>query len=137
MDTDSVTDRATVGPYTIATPSAKEAVLVANTPSFLLDRLRKDIAVQFVLDNMKPHEIVAALREGLANPPSDPVALVPLYVYLIALLSIDPGEQKIWSEIRSLDLSRLEWAETIRGLVLADAVPTTTMEFTLPSTLKP
>jgi|BogFormECP12_OM1_1039635.scaffolds.fasta_scaffold07515_3 hypothetical protein len=137
MDTNSTPDRATVGPYTIATPSAKEAVLVANTPSFLLDRLRKDIAVQFVLDNMKPHEIVAALREGLANPPSDPVALVPLYVYLVALSSVDPSEQKIWNELRSLDLSRLEWAETIRSLVLADAVPTTTMDFTFASPLRP
>ena len=86
---------------------------------------------------MKPDEILAALREGLANPPSDPVALVPLYVYLVALSSIDPSKQEMWNELRSLDLSHLEWAETIRSLVLADAVPTTTMDFTFDSPLRP
>lgn len=115
----------------IVTSSAKEAVLVANTPSFLLDRLRKDTAVRFVLDQMKPSAIVAAIRDGLANPPRDAVSLVPLYVYLAALSSTDPNDQETWTEFRGLDLSRLEWGEAIRNIILATAVPTTTLDFTL------
>jgi hypothetical protein len=128
---------ATIGPYGIATPTAQEAVLVANTPSFLLDRLRKDIAVQFVLDNMKPSEIVSALREGLANPPANAKALVPLYIYLVALSSVDPQDKEVWDGILSLDLSHLEWGETIRRLICAEAVPTSTFNFTLPAPPRP
>lgn len=137
MDATITTGRSGIGPYAIASPTAQEAVLVANTPSFLLDRLRKDVAVQYVLDSMKPSEIVDALREGLANPPTEPLALVPLYVYLAALSSTDPREQNVWNDIRSLDLSRLEWGDTIRNLLLANAIPTTMVEFTLPSLSKP
>jgi hypothetical protein len=137
MDTSVNQTRAAIGPYGIATPSAKEAVLIANTPSFLLDRLRKDIAVQFVLDNMSAPEIVRALRSGLANPPADATALVPLYVYLVALSGFDPQDKEVWDQIRSLNLSGLEWGETIRGLICADAVPTTIMEFTVSDSPKP
>lgn len=131
MDTLSTKITAAIGPYGIATDSAKEAVLVANTPSFLLDRLRKDIAVQFVLDNMQTPQIVRALEIGLANPPQDATALVPLYVYLVALSSADPRDKGTWKQIEDLDLSRLEWGEVIRNLIRIDAVPTTTMEVTL------
>lgn len=133
----TVPDRTADAADFITTPSAKEAVLVANTPSFLFDRLRRDSAVQFVIDKMKPSEILEALRKGLATPPSDAVSLVPLYVYLVALASIDPGEREIWAEIRMLDLSHLEWGTAIRNLIFATAVPTITLEFTLASPLKP
>jgi hypothetical protein len=133
MDTVFTQARAAIGPYGIATPTAREAVLIANTPAFLLDRLRKDMAVQFVLDNMSIPEILLHLKKGLANRPSDAVSLVPLYVYLIALSTTDPHDSPTWREIRSLDLSHLEWGDSIRNLICAEAIPTTTFEFTLPS----
>lgn len=122
---------ASIGPFSLATDSAKEAVLVANTPSFLLDRLRKDVAVQTVLDNMSSAEIVTALREGLARPSRGPEELVTAYVYLVALSSTDPKDEVLWEEISSLDLSSLEWGNTIRALILAEAVPTTALEFSV------
>src|SRR5579864_3025370 len=130
MDTDcKSTLGPAIGPRAIATASAKEAVLVANTPSFLVDRLRKDIAVQYVLDSMTPPQIVQALREALSRPITDPTELVPRYVYLVALSTIDPQNQEIWDQIKSLDLSQLEWGEAIRRLMRVEAVPTTTLEF--------
>jgi hypothetical protein len=126
-----------IGPRAIATPSAKEAVLIANTPSFLLDRLRKDIAVQYVLDSMTPPEIVSALREALARPAKEAADLVPRYVYLTALSTVDPQDQEVWKQIVSLDLSQLEWGEAIRRLIRAEAVPTTTLDFALSSPLRP
>jgi hypothetical protein len=126
-----------IGPRAIATASANEAVLVANTPSFLLDRLRKDIAVQYVLDSMTPDEIMRALREALTRPVNDITEIVPRYVYLVALSTTDPQNQGIWKQIEALDLSQLEWGEPIRRLIRAEAVPTTTMEFTLPSPQMP
>ena len=132
-----ISQAATLGPYAIATPSAKEAVLVANTPSFLLDRLRRDVAVQNVMDNMSVMEVLHALRQGLSNPPSDVIELVPLYVYLAALSNIDPQKTDLWKEFLSLDLSKLEWGDAIRARICADAIPTTTLDFTLPAPLHP
>lgn len=120
---------ASIGPFSLATDSAKEAVLVANTPSFLLDRLRKDIAVQTVLDNMSSAEIVTALRDALTRAPKGPAELVPAYIYLVALSSADPQDQELWKQISSIDLSGLEWGNAIRAMILAEAVPTTTLEF--------
>lgn len=128
---------ATIGPLGIATATAKEAVLVANSPSFLLDRLRKDISVRYVIDNMGLQDIIQTLQTGLANPPSDPGALVSLYIYLVALSATDPSDRDTWKKIESLDLSRLEWGNVIRGLISADAIPTTTMEMDLPALIKP
>ena len=112
-------------------------MLVANTAAFLLDRLRKDIAVQYVLDSMRPAEIVSALREALAHPPNDASELVPRYVYLAALSTIDPKDQELWKQILSLDLSQLEWGEAIRRLIRVEAVPTTTLDFSLSSPPRP
>jgi hypothetical protein len=120
---------ASIGPFSLATDSAKEAVLVANTPTFLLERLRKDVAVQTVLDNMTGAEIVAALRDALARAPRGPAELVPAYVYLVALSSADPQDRELWKQISSLDLSGLEWGNTIRALISAEAVSTTALEF--------
>jgi len=133
MDTGKTTIGPAIGPRAIATASAMEAVLVANTPSFLLDRLRKDIAVQYVLDNMSPPEIIKVLREALARPVQDVTEIVPRYVYLAALSTVDPQDQALWQQILSLDLSNLEWGEPIRRLMRAEAVPTTSLEFELPA----
>ena len=122
-----------IGPRAIATASAKEAVLIANTPSFLLDRLRKDVAVQYVLDSMLPLEIVRALREALARPAEDVSEIVPRYVFLAALSTVDPQNQDVWKQIMALDLSHLEWGESIRRIIRAEAIPTTTLDFTLPT----
>jgi hypothetical protein len=124
-----------IGSFSLATPSAQEALLIANTPVFLLNRLRKDVAVQTVLDNMSSEEIVAALHNALARVPSSPVELVPAYVYLTALSSVDPQDEGLLREISSLDLSRLEWGDAIRSMILAEAVPTITLE--IPACGKP
>jgi len=137
MDTTNQASGPAIGPRAIATASANEAVLIANTPAFLLDRLRKDVAVQYVLDSMTPPEIVGALREALARPAKEASDLVPRYVYLTALSTIDPQDQELWKQIASLDLSQLEWGEAMRRLIRAEAVPTTTLDFALSSPLRP
>jgi hypothetical protein len=98
-----------------------------------LDRLRKDVAVQYVLDNMTPLEIVHVLREALARPVQDVSEIVPRYIYLAALSTVDPRDKELWEQILSLDLSHLEWGEAMRRIIRAEAVPTTTLEFSLAS----
>lgn len=121
----------TIGPYSIATASAKEAVLVANTPSFLLDRLRKDISVQTLVSSVNSADILRALSESLAKPLTDVAQIVTAYIFLVALSGSDPQDQELWRQISSLDLSSLEWGNAIRELMLAEAVPTNTL--TIPS----
>jgi hypothetical protein len=120
---------ASIGPFSIVTPSAKETVLIANTPSFLLDRLRKDIAVQTVVDNMTGTEIIAALRNTLSHPPADVIEIVLAYIYLVALSSSDPQDFGLWREIAAVNLSRLEWGDAIRTLITIESIPTTTLNF--------
>jgi hypothetical protein len=119
---------ASIGPFSIVTPSVKEAVLIANTPSFLLDRLRRDVSVQTVASNMSGAEIVTALRNTLAHAPDDVIEIVLAYIYLVALSSSDPQDGELWKQILSVDLSNLDWGSAIRALMSAESVPTTTLE---------
>jgi hypothetical protein len=123
----------TIGPqHPMLTPTAKETVLVANTPTFLLDRLRRDSAVQYVLASMKPPEIVNCLQSRLDNPLTDATKLVILYVLLVALSATDPADQETWRRINALDLSHLEWGEVLKRLIRADAIPTTVSSIIFP-----
>jgi hypothetical protein len=117
------------GPFSITTASAQEAVLVANTPSFLLDRLRRDVAVQTVAANLTGKETVSALRGALDPAPQSVLGIVAAYVYLVALSYSDPQDVELWKEIDELDLSNLEWGDAIRRLISAESVPTITKEF--------
>jgi hypothetical protein len=125
------------GPFSITTASAQEAVLVANTPSFLLDRLRKDVAVQTITANLGGREIVSALRSALTPRPDGVLGIVTAYVYLVALSYSDPQDAELWKEIAALDLSSLEWGDTIRGLIVAESVPTITMDLSASDKLCP
>jgi len=119
-----------VAPFSIITPSAKEAVLIANTPAFLLDRLRRDISVQTVVANMSGKDILAALRDTLSEPPGTEVLKIVLaYIYLVALSYCDPQDFDLWNEIAKADLSGLEWGNAIRTLITIESIPTTTLNF--------
>lgn len=117
-----------LGVLQLATPSAKEAVLVANTPGFLLNRLRRDTAVQTVIDTMSFDNIVMALRDSLSHAPSNALDLVPSYIYLTALSVANPTDINDLDKISSLDLSNLEWGNAMRSMILAEAIPTTTKD---------
>jgi len=132
METNNTTS--SIGPYSIVTPSAKEAVLVANTPSFLLNRLRKDISVQTIASTMTGSSILRSLSEVLARPPKDVVEIVTAYVYLVALSGYDLKNEEIWRGISSLDLSALEWGPAIRDLMSTEAIPTNTLTISFPDT---
>jgi hypothetical protein len=118
-----------IGPFSLATETAKEAVLVANTPAFLLERLRRDVSVQTVVSSTSSGEIMETLRTMLVQRITDPNQLVLAYVYLAAMASvIDPTDLQTMNQFSSLDLSNLEWGGAIRALILSEAVPTSTLE---------
>jgi hypothetical protein len=102
--------------------NANEAVLVANTPSFLLDRLRRDMSVDHVSRTLETSEIIEFLRNCETAAPTRVHDIVQRYVYLVALAMKDPAE--VWPILDEIDLSGLEWGEQIRSLMRAQAIPT-------------
>jgi hypothetical protein len=110
---------------TIDLTKANEAVLVANTPSFLLDRLRKDAAVDYVSKSLKTPEILENLLFSVTRP-INVRDIVWGYINLVALGMKDPNE--VWPELDKLDLSGLEWGNQIRAQMKAEAVPTSSID---------
>jgi hypothetical protein len=120
--------------------AANEAVLVANTPSFLLDRLRKDAAVAYLAKSLQTSEILDALIRFSKIPPSSAREIVERYVYLVALEQKDASE--VWPKLDEIDLSCLEWGNQIREIMKAERIATNRVEIgspgphlTLPSRL--
>jgi hypothetical protein len=82
---------------------------------------------------MSTSQILETLSHGLESAPDDPSTVVALYVYLAALSLTDPKDQDTWRNIEKLDLSRLEWGDVMRTLSRLQAIPTNSMEVTLPT----
>ena len=109
--------------------TANEAVLVANTPSFLLDRLRRDSAVEYVSRSLKTDEIFEWLRY-LGTRPVRIQDLVMAYVCLVALAIKDPRE--VWPGLDHIDLSAFQWGDQLRGLIKAEAIATSSVNLSGP-----
>ena len=103
------------------TSSAKEAILYANTPTFLLDRLRKDASVRQLLDTHSPEEILGMLKES--GRVQSPLELTRKYVLLVALLTSDWENR--WKAAETVNVDDLEWGGIITNLAQAEDVPTT------------
>ena len=102
------------------TSPAKEAVLYANTPAFLLDKLRKDVSVRRLIEAGSTEILDALKRSGHAK---NALELATRYVLLVALVTSDWEGR--WEAADSLDLTDLEWGKAIISLAQAEAVPTT------------
>jgi hypothetical protein len=115
--------RGSLQPEFVETSSAKEAVLSSNTPSFLLNRLRKDSSTSYVSGKLKTEEIINLLKERCATPPASPLDLLWIYVLLAALSRKDDLNQ-FKESISSLDLSRIQWGDEIRRAAIEDRTAT-------------
>jgi hypothetical protein len=102
--------------------NANEVVLVANTPSYLLDRLRKDASVAHLAQTLSTPAILDALRAWSATDPERVQDVVLRYVYLAALAMKDPSE--IWPGLGEIDLHRLEWGDRLREIIKVENVAT-------------
>jgi len=106
--------------------SANEAVLIANTPSYLFDALKKDVAVQTVAETLTAPEILSNLARILSIPPESPHDLVAQYVYLVALSIKDPKD--VWPALDQIDMRNLEWGDQIRSAMKVEFIPTTQID---------
>jgi hypothetical protein len=111
--------------------NANEVVLVANTPAFLLDRLRKDSSVAHIAQTVSTSAILGELSLLSAAPPQRVQDVVRRYVYLAALALKDPGE--IWPGLAEIDLSGVQWGDQLRAMIEAQTVATSRIVAGLPT----
>lgn len=106
----------------VETPSVKEVILFSNTPSFLVNRLRRDNAVSYLAETLNTTEETINFLDTLVKP-TNTTELLWAYVTLVSLfLRDDIGNFK--DRIASIDLSHIQWGDEIRSDLLAEITPT-------------
>jgi hypothetical protein len=110
---------------------AQSAFLVANSPLFLLRKLRDDPAVVMIAKYAVPTAILKQLRQSLSRPPRALHTAVAPYVYLVAL-SMQPDIRYL-HEASELSAPHHAWFRYLSGVLLQTYKPTTVQMVTLPS----
>lgn len=64
---------------------ASASYAVANTPLFLIRKIREDSSAVYIANNFSGDQILSALRMALEHEPTDICDYVRPYVYLVAL----------------------------------------------------
>ena len=90
--------------------------LVANTPSYIWSRYRKEPAVVMLYENLTPDDILAAFEE-IELPTEEPEILAIAYAYLVALCMHGPIARLILN--KSTKFAFLQWGESILSTALA------------------
>jgi hypothetical protein len=101
------------------TSSAREAVVISNTPSFLLHRLLSDNAVQQASEENSPDDLLSYLERVCDNGPDSPESLTKAYVALVAL-AVSTPKFTIWKQALELSTDKIAWIQQIRALLDAD-----------------
>lgn len=111
--------------------NANEVVLVANTPTYLLDRLRKDASVASIAQTLTTSAILAALRSLSGSDPLRVQDVVQRYIYLAALAMKNPSE--VWPGLAEINLDKLEWGNQLREIIKAETVATNRISVVAPA----
>ena len=114
-------------------PLAEQAFAVANTPLFLLRKLRSDPAVLEIARVAQPKAILSALKKSLRRKPKTLSDAVRPYVYLVAL-SMTRDLMRM-EEAARLASRHSDWFSYIAKLVLDTLQPTSFNNMQIPRTL--
>jgi hypothetical protein len=96
--------------------AASLALAVANTPSFLIRKLKSDPGVKFIADSYSDEQILNELRATPNADPAEPLNAVRPYAYLTALwMKPRPDALRIAAE---LETSRWRWYSVIASFLL-------------------
>jgi hypothetical protein len=111
--------------------SAQSAFMVANSPLFLLRKLRDDPTVATIARRSRGATILSQLRRSLSREPRALHTAVVPYVYLVAL-SMQP-DIKYLREASALPAPHHAWYTYLSGVLLQSYKPTTVQMVTVPS----
>ncbi|HTQ59586.1 MAG TPA: hypothetical protein VMI32_05155 [Candidatus Solibacter sp.] len=93
--------------FDIDISEAAQSLAVANTPYFLLRKLKTDPAVREISERFSQDEILDGLRTALEADPTESVNAVRPYVYLAAL-SQKPSPEAL-KAATTLQADKWEW----------------------------
>jgi hypothetical protein len=97
--------------------NAASALLLANTPLFLLRKLRSDPVVAAIVHDLTEDEIIRGLRTAAKEKPNDILEAVRPYVYLVALsLKGNAGSLKQAADIQA---PHADWFSYIANSLLS------------------
>jgi hypothetical protein len=116
---------------------AVQAFALANTPLYLLRKLREDPALQEIGRQFSGEQILVALEEALKQEPKSLLDFAKPYAYLVALSFKADG--KPLSEAAKLpNTNKWEWFAYIQAVLTQTLVPTATFHIeSKPTPLKP
>jgi hypothetical protein len=101
---------------------AETALAVANTPLFLLRKLRSDPVVVEIARDVSDEELLDALRVVTQEEPQNIQEAVLPYVYLVAL-SVK-GNLTILKQASDVDAPHARWFKYISKFLLQSFIPT-------------
>jgi len=107
----------------LETPAAKEAVVFANTASYVLNRIRVDTSADYVAKSLTTPQIIEAIRDILTQSSGTVNELVKFYV-LLTSLALRPDVSDFKELLISLSFGSIPWAREIITLILQEQVPT-------------
>jgi len=102
--------------------NANEAVLVANTPSFIFKRLREDSVVRYIADTHSADDIASWFAHH-SDVPKTAEELVLRYMYLVAISMKNATD--IFRLIGQIPVDSFQWGKEISELAIARARPMT------------
>lgn len=110
--------------------SVEMAIAVANTPPFLLRKLKKDPAIYELSRKLKPAQIFSELKSHLSRKPKSVEDLAWAYAYLFALFLA--GEWKFIRAAKSLDAPHHAWFEYLANSLAVEFQPTNIQQVRIP-----
>jgi hypothetical protein len=103
---------------------AESAFAVANTPLFLMRKLRSDPTIALLARKRRGEELLASLRDIAGKEPQDPREFVLPYVYLVALsLKQDLSHLR---EAATIAQPYADWYRYIGDYLVQSTIPTET-----------
>jgi cytochrome c-type biogenesis protein CcmH/NrfG len=116
-------------------PGAESVFAIANTPLFLVRKLRADPAVQELARENTEEEILSALRAAVRNEPQSARDYVVPYVYLIALaIKNNTAALRKAIEIRP---PYADWYDYIANYLVQSSTPTVRNTLIFPPNIAP
>lgn len=104
-----------------------DVVVIANTPTFLFERFRRDSSVQALSEALTAPELACSVSELGANPNQSFMDKVCAYAYMVALSFKPPLEQR--NALAQYPLPPLLWVRELAILAEASAPSITQQKY--------
>jgi hypothetical protein len=122
-------------PSYIDLSSVEDAYLVANTPHYLLRRLRGNPIVRTLTQSLSPEELASAYRASVHKSPDSFRELVVPYICIVAIATT--GRMDLLKELEGVSInSGYKWLRQIVEIVIETFRPTITKELRISPTLQ-